>query len=100
MRDVDVVSSRVLHDSGEAEVEHLDLVIRRDFDVGRLQVAMNHALPMCRVERVDELTRNRHGFAETDRPAREPIGKRLALDQLEDERGDRRVDRRRTSSSP
>ena len=40
---------------GEAEVEHLDVPVRRDLDVGRLEIAMDDALLVRRLERLGDL---------------------------------------------
>ena len=71
---------------GQAEVEHLDHAIGRDLDVGRLQIAMDDALLVRRFERLGDLPRNRHRLVQRQRPAGDPIGQRLALDQFEDQR--------------
>ena len=58
-------------------------------DVGRLQIAMHDAAFVRRFQRVGELPRNREGLADWQ-PSRwlmaEPLFKRLALDELEDQR--------------
>jgi hypothetical protein len=38
----------------QPEVEHLDRAVVAHLDVGRLQVAMDDALLVCRAERVDD----------------------------------------------
>ena len=43
---------------GEAEVEHLDLAVRRDLDVGGLEVAVDDALLVGFLERLGDLLRD------------------------------------------
>ena len=68
---------------GQAEVEDLDLTLRRDLDVGGLEIAMDDALRVCRIERVGNLAGQPHRLAHRHRPARDDVGERVALDQLE-----------------
>ena len=68
---------------GQAKVENLHDAVRRDFDIGRFQIAVNDALFMRRLERVCHLSRNEQSFSERDRSARDSFGQRLAVDQLE-----------------
>ena len=72
----------------QAEVEHLHDAVGRDLDVGRLQIAMDDALLVRRFERVGDLPRDGQRLA--DRrcgPVAMPIGERVAVDELEDQRG-------------
>ena len=55
-------------------------------DVGRLQIAMDDAFLVRRVERFGDLARDRERLGDRQRPAREPIGERRSLDELEDQR--------------
>ena len=70
---------------GEAEVEHLDLPVRRELDVGRLQVPVHDALLVGLRERVRDLRGDPERLVDRDAPAREPLGQVLALHQLERE---------------
>jgi hypothetical protein len=65
---------------GEAEVQDLDRAVRGDPDVGRLQISMNDALLVRRLDPVDQLTDDREHRVEPQRP-----GGRLAFDELEHE---------------
>ena len=47
---------------------------------------MDDALLVRRFERVGDLPRDRQRLVERQRPARDAIGQRVALDQLQDER--------------
>ena len=42
-------------DLGQPEIEHLDLALRRNFDVGRLQVPMDDAFLMSGFEPLGDL---------------------------------------------
>jgi hypothetical protein len=46
---------RRLHRLGQTEVEHLHLAARRELDVGRLEIAMDDAFLVRRLERVGDL---------------------------------------------
>ena len=70
----------------EAEVEHLHHAVRRDLDVRGLQIAMDDALLVGGFEGLADLTRDRQGFVERNRPPGDPIGQRVAFDQFQDER--------------
>src|SRR5688500_1261324 len=58
----------------------------RDLDVRWLQIAMDDAVLVRCFESLRDLPCNRQGLIERDRSARDPIGERVALDELEDER--------------
>ena len=51
---------------GEAEVEHLDRAVRRDLDVRRLEVAVDDALLVRRLERLGDLPRDRQRLVEQE----------------------------------
>ena len=53
---------------GQAEVEHLDLAIGGDHDVGRLEVAVDHAGLVGGLQRQGDLPRDGEGFVEGQRP--------------------------------
>ncbi len=71
---------------GEAEIEDLDLALRGQLHVGRLQVPVNDPLLVRGLERVGDLPRNGEGLVDRDRAGRDPFRQRLALHQLQDER--------------
>ena len=70
------------HDLGETEVEELGHPALRHEDVGRLDVAMNDAGPVGRVERVRDV--GGHGEEVGDRQCAcaQPIFQRLAVEPL------------------
>ena len=49
---------------GEPEIEHLHRTVECDLDVRRLEIAMNDAFLVRRLERFGNLTRDRDGFAD------------------------------------
>ena len=69
------------HGTCEAEVEQLHAV-RRQEDVGRLEVAVDQSTRVQRFERRERGEGNRHGLVERQRSAFEPRGQRLALEIL------------------
>ena len=79
-------TARLCASLGQAEVEHLDGAVGPDLDVGRLEIAMNDALLVRGFERLGDLPRDRERLVERERPARDAVGERLALDQLHHER--------------
>ena len=83
---------RVVRDGlADAEVQHLDDAARRDLDVRRLQIPVDDALLVRGVERIGDLPGDVECVGDLEgaalRPI-EPFGKRVAIDQLEDERVD------------
>ena len=52
---------------GQAEVEHLDGAVRRELDVGRLQVAVDDAALVRGLERLGDLPRDRQRLVERER---------------------------------
>jgi hypothetical protein len=70
----------------EAKVEHLHRAIRPQFDIGRLQVAVNDAAFMRRFQRLGDLSRDGHRFLQSHRSLRDPIGERQPIDKLQNER--------------
>ncbi len=66
----------------EAEVEHLHRAAAREEDVGRLDVAMQDAFGVRRVERVGDLRRDVEHVPQIERPSRQPPIERLAVEQL------------------
>jgi hypothetical protein len=71
---------------GQSEVEHFDGAVGPELDVGRLQVAMDDALRVGRLERIDHLRRNRQCLVERQRACRQAVGERWPVDQLEHQR--------------
>jgi len=70
----------------DAEVEHLHDTGRCDQDVGRLQVAVDDAAFVRRLERARDLLRGGQGVAERQRSATDAAGEPLAFDEFEHER--------------
>ena len=70
----------------EAEVEHLHRAIRSQLDVRGLQIAVDDALFVCRLERVGNLPCDRERLVERNRAAGDSLREVLALDQLHDQR--------------
>ena len=75
----------ILDHLGQAEVEHFQAQIRRDGDVRGLQIPVDDAALMGRIERIRELPGDPEGLLDAQRPAHQAIRERLALDQLEDD---------------
>jgi hypothetical protein len=73
---------------GEAEVQHLGRTVGPHLDVGRLEVAMDDALLVGRLERFRDLAGERQCFVERHRSAREMFRERLALDEFHHQRPD------------
>ncbi len=71
----------------EPEVEHLHHALRRHLDVGRLEVAVDDALLVRRVERLGHVARIRQRGRDGERAARDPVGQCLAGHKLQDQRG-------------
>jgi hypothetical protein len=69
----------------QAEVQNFDLSARRDLDIRGLQVAMDDVLVVGGVERIGDLLRDGEGLIDRDRPMRNPIAERGALDELHDD---------------
>ncbi len=70
---------------GQAEVQDLDDAVAGDLDVGRLQVAMDDAALVRRLERFGDLQRNRDGLVQRNTTAADPVGECLAVHELEDQ---------------
>ena len=68
----------------QSEVQHLHLAVRRDFDVGRLQVAVDDALLMRGFEGFGDLQGQFQRFLDRDRTGFYPIRQRFAFDQFKD----------------
>ena len=65
------------HPPGEPKINHLHVPARRQYDVGRLEVAMDDARRVRRLERVGNLPGHGQRFTERDGSCREPRGERL-----------------------
>ena len=70
----------------EPEIEHLHRAVVPDFDVGRLEVAVNDALFVRGLERVCDLLCDRKHLGNRNRSLREAIFERWTLHELHDER--------------
>ena len=68
----------------QTEVEELRAGAR-DHDVPRLEIAMDHASAMRAVERLGDLRAVLENIGQRQRAALEPVGERLALEQLHDQ---------------
>ena len=79
---------RRVHRLGEAEVEDLDLAVRRELDVRGLQVAVDDPLLVRRLEGLGDLAGDGEGLVERERAALQPLGEVFALDELHDEGAD------------
>ena len=74
-----------LHRLRQPEVQHLHGAVLADFDVGRLQIAMDDPLLVRRFEGFGDLLRDRQRLVKRDRSARDALREILALDQLHHE---------------
>ena len=75
-----------IHGFRQTEVEHLHRAVGADFDVLRLQIAMDDAGFVRGLERVGDLLRDRQRVGQWHRAARDERGQILALDEFHDER--------------
>ena len=71
---------------GQAEVQDFDRSLRRDLDVGRLQIAVDDALLVGRLQGLRDLQGNLEGFVRRDGASADPLRQRRTLHQLQDER--------------
>ena len=71
---------------GEAEVEDFDGAVRAQLDVGRLQVAVDDADLVRRLERLGNLAREGQRLVDGNRTFRDALGEVFALDELHDNR--------------
>ena len=75
----------------ETEVEHFHGAVGADLDVGRLEIAMDDALLMRRLERLRDLLRDRQRLVEWNRATRDALRQIVALDEFHHEGGDART---------
>jgi len=75
----------------EPEIQHLDLAVWSDLDVGGLQVPMDDALLVGRLQRLGDLQRDGHGLVYRQRTASQPLGQIFAGSQFHDEEVDGRA---------
>jgi len=71
----------------EAEVEELDAPVTQDMDVRRREIPVQHAPRVSRFESRRHLMADCHRVVDGKRSAPQPIGERLALDELHHEDG-------------
>ena len=88
MRGIHIRPARVLNHRRETEIEHLDLAFRRDLDICRLEVAVNHPSLVRRFERRGDLFCDRHRLVERQGAICEPIRQCRAFDQFHHDRAD------------
>ena len=70
-----------LHLLREAEVRHAGIPVFVQKDIRRLQIAVNHSLPVCIFDRVGDLCQKRCCLARRQRASGETLGEALPLDQ-------------------
>jgi len=68
---------------GESEVEHLHLLVGCDLHIARLEVAVDDPALVRRLDRQRDLAAEIECPLERQRPARDALGQRLALNVLE-----------------
>ena len=61
-----------------------EVITGRHLDVPRLEVAVDHAAVVRRLQRLRDLPRGVERLLQRQGTARQPLGERLPLDQLED----------------
>src|SRR5437899_2500155 len=69
----------------QSEVENFGIAIRRQFDIGRLEIAMNESLLMRRLKRLRDLHGDRDGFLRRQRALGDALRQRGAFEQFHDE---------------
>ena len=70
----------------QAEVEHFHPAVCVHLDIRRLQIAVNDALLVRRFDGFGDLPRNRQRLVQRNRPARNTVRERVALDEFENQR--------------
>jgi hypothetical protein len=78
---------RRLHRLGEPEVENLDLSIGQQEHVLGFEIAMDQILVVRGRESAGDLRRDVHRLAHRQRPGREPLAQRFAVEQFHDDEG-------------
>ena len=68
------------------EIQHLDAAFGRDLDVRGLEVAVDDAFLVRVFQGFGDLARDGQRFFERNRPLRNPLGERRALDQFQHQR--------------
>jgi hypothetical protein len=71
----------------QTEIEHLHRTVGAQLDVRGLQVAMDDTVLVRGLERLGDLPRGNQRLVDGNRPARNAIGQRRAVNELHDERG-------------
>jgi hypothetical protein len=75
---------------GQTKVQHLQRSVRCDLDVGRFQIAMDDALLVRGIQRIDNLCCEPNHVGQRQRSAPcDAVRQRFAVDQFEDQRDDR-----------
>ena len=74
-----VAPDRTMRNLRQSEIHDLDLSARSDEDVGRLDVAVHHALGMRRIQRIRRLDRQIQQFVQLERCAVDPFLDSLAF---------------------
>ena len=69
-------------------VRGLHRVVRANFDVGRLEIAVNNPLLVCGFQRLGDLLRDRQRLIERNGALRDALRQILALDQIHHKRSD------------
>ncbi len=77
--------ARRVHRLGEAEVEDLDLAVRRELDVCGLEVAVDDPLLVRLLHRLGDLPGDGERLVERERPSLQPLGEVLARHELHHE---------------
>ena len=78
-------AGRRAHQVRQAEVEHLHVASRGQLHVGGLEIAVNDALLVRRLQRVRDLAGDGQCLVRRQRSSSQPIGERRPLDQLHDD---------------
>ena len=73
---------------GETIVEHFHGAVLPELDVRGLQVSVDHARFMARLECIGDLMRDGDDLVDGHRPLLDPLRERGAFDELENERVD------------
>ena len=76
------------HRLGPSEVQHLDRAIRAHLDICRLEVGMDDALFVRRLECLGNLRRDPEAFAQRNRSAGDSLREIVTIDEFDDESGD------------